>query len=101
MTQSKSDSEWLSPYRQKIDDLDDQIIDLLGQRFAIVREVGALKTREGLVIEQTNRVEDVKSRNASRAAKYGFPPEIIRQIYTILIDYAHDLEYEIKNNKEA
>ena len=97
MTQHKTDSEWLAPYRAQIDDIDNQIIDLLGKRFAIVKEVGALKTREGLKIEQTGRVEEVKERNAARAARYGFPPEIIRQIYTILIDYAHTLEYNIKD----
>lgn len=96
----KTDAEWLAPYREKIDDIDNQIIDLLGQRFEIVREVGILKTREGLKIEQTGRVDEVKERNAQRAAKYGFPPEVIRQIYTILIDYAHDLEYDIKDKGE-
>ena len=97
MTAPKTDSDWLKPYRVEIDDIDNQIIDLLGKRFDIVRQVGILKTQQGLKIEQTNRVEEVKERNAQRAAKYGFPPEVIRQIYTILIDYAHELEYEIKD----
>lgn len=96
----KTDAEWLAPYREKIDAIDNQLIDLLGERFEIVRQVGVLKTKEGLKIEQTNRVDEVKERNAQRAAKYGFPPEVIHQIYTILIDYAHDLEYDIKDQGE-
>lgn len=97
----KTDAEWLEPYRIKIDALDNQIIDLLGARFEIVREVGHLKTRENLVIEQTNRVDEVKNRNAERAAKYGFPPELIHKIYDLLIDHAHEIEYEIKNKETS
>lgn len=100
MTPPKTDSDWLRPYREEIDALDNQIIDLLGKRFDIVRQVGALKTREGLVIEQTTRVEEVKQRNAERGKAHNLSPDVIRQIYTILIDYAHVLEYEIKEHSK-
>jgi chorismate mutase len=93
------DADWLRPYREKIDALDDQILTLLGERFGIVREVGALKTREDITIVQTARVHEVIERNAKRAESENIDPDVIRQIYTILIDYAHILENSIKDAK--
>jgi len=95
---SKTDNEWLHPYRLRIDALDDEIIDLLAKRFEIVKEVGHLKTQQGLKIEQTKRVDIVKDRNAERAAQKNLSPDLIRQIYTIIIDHAHALEYDIKDD---
>jgi chorismate mutase len=97
----KTASEWLAPHRQRIDEIDNEIIDLLGERFKIVRDVGNLKTKEGIVIEQTDRVEEVKRRNAKHAAKYGFPPELIHTIFGLLIDHAHDVEHAIKKEQEG
>ena len=95
---NKNDADWLQPYRERIDNLDNQIIDLLGKRFDVVREVGILKTEQNIKIEQSNRVEEVKQRNGQRAAKHHIDPTVIHHIYDILIDYAHTMEYDIQKN---
>ena len=87
--------EILKPYREKIDALDDQIIDLLARRTAIVREVGAVKAREGISLVQGARVDEVIGRCASIGERSYLNPDVIRSIYTLIIDEAHRIEGEI------
>jgi 4-amino-4-deoxychorismate mutase len=93
--------EILKPYRARIDAIDDQIIDLLVARLGIIREVGVLKAREGIPATLPDRVVEVRERAAQRAAGKGADPELVRQLYTILIDYSCALEEDIKSGKAA
>lgn len=88
--------EILKPYRARIDAVDDRIIDLLIERIGIIREVGHLKARENIPAVLPDRVIEVRERAAERAAAKGLDPELIRKLYTILINYSCDLEEEIK-----
>ena len=87
--------ERLKPYRAKIDALDDQIVDLLVARMDIVREVGEVKAREQIATVQEDRVVEVRERCAERGAKKGLNPGMVRKIYTIIIDEAHEIEQAI------
>lgn len=93
--------ELLRPYRLKIDEIDNQIIDLLVERFGVVRQVGHLKTAENIKIVQSKRVIEVVERNAQRAQEKGFDPDVVREIYTLLIDHAHNLEDAIKETEQG
>lgn len=93
--------EILKPYRARIDALDDQIVDLLMQRIGVIVEVGHLKAREGIPSVLPDRVEQVRERAAARAAEKGLDPDLVRTLYTILIDYSCALEEEIKKEKAA
>ncbi|PZQ45353.1 MAG: chorismate mutase [Micavibrio aeruginosavorus] len=92
-------AEPLKPLRAKIDALDDQIIDLLAERMDVVREVGATKARENITLIQSDRVNEVRERCAERGAKKGVNPELIRKIYTAIIDEAHQMEQLIISSK--
>lgn len=96
-----NNNKTLEDWRCEIDRLDDQIIDLLVARFEIVKAVGALKTRENIDVVQGVRAEQVKTRVANRAAQKGLDGELVRRLYTALIDHAHVLEHAIKNDKQA
>lgn len=88
--------EILKPYRARIDALDDEIVDLLVTRVGIIREVGVLKAREGIPAILPDRVVAVRERAAARAAAGGLDPELVRRLYTILIDYSCALEEDIR-----
>ena len=88
--------EIMKPFRQRIDALDDQIIDLLVSRTAIIREVGQFKFDNNIPAVLPDRVIEVRERAAERAAAKGLDPELVRQLYTIIIGYSCDLEEEIK-----
>lgn len=88
--------EILKPYRQRIDDLDDRIIDLLVERTAVIREVGHLKSRENIPAILQDRVDEVRERAAARAAAKGLDGDMIRRFYAELIAFSCALEDSIK-----
>lgn len=87
--------EILKPYRARIDALDDRIVDLLIERTGIIREVGNLKFREGIPAVLMDRVIEVRERAASRAGNGGMDDDIVRRMYSILIEYSCNLEEDI------
>jgi chorismate mutase len=88
--------EILKPYRRRIDDIDDRIIDLLAERTGVIREVGHLKFRENIPAVLQDRVDEVRERAVARAAAKGLDPDIIRRFYAELIDFSCNLEESIK-----
>lgn len=86
----------MKPFRQRIDALDDQIIDLLVARTAIIREVGQFKFDHDIPAVLPDRVTEVRERAAERAAAKGLDADLVRQLYTTIIGYSCDLEEEIK-----
>ncbi len=75
----------LRPFRGRIDALDDKIMALLAKRFAIVRTVGALKAAHNFPSYISDRVVEVRERNAATGAKYGIDPDFVRTLYNVII----------------
>ncbi len=88
--------EILKPYRKRIDDLDDKIVDLLVERAGIITEVGHLKFRENIPAILQGRVDEVRERAAERAKNKGLDADLVRGLYATLIDYSCNLEEIIK-----
>lgn len=86
----------MKPFRQQIDDLDDQIMKLLGQRFEVIKKVAKIKHKNGLPSFFHDRVEEVRNRNVAAAKKYGIKPEYIYALYSTIIYQSCGLEDEIK-----
>lgn len=87
--------EILKPYRDAIDDLDDQIVDLLAKRLGIIEEVGHFKAGHGIDAVLQDRVDEVRERCARRAEEQGLDPELVRDLYRKLIEYSCELEDDI------
>lgn len=82
----------LRDFRRRIDAIDDRILGLLGERFAVIRQVAAFKAPRGLPAVIPERVEAVRERCAGHAQSQGLEPEFIRRLYTLIIDEACRLE---------
>lgn len=82
----------LKDHRKKIDALDDQIIDLMVERFQIVAEVAKIKAAHNIAAALPDRIEEVKDRNAQRADGKGLNGEFIRKLYADIIDHAISFE---------
>ena len=93
-------SQPLTPFRKKIDDIDDNILDLLEQRFAIVREVGQIKAQQNIEIIQSDRAEEVLQRVTNQAQQKNIPAELMQRFYTDMIDHAHTIEFAIKAKEQ-
>lgn len=75
----------LTPFRHKIDKLDDQIMKLMQKRFGVVRQVARIKSRHDLPSYISDRVVQVRERNAMTAKKYGIDPDFTRMLYSLII----------------
>ena len=75
----------LKPYREQIDDLDAQILKLLGRRFGIVRKVAKIKAKHGIPSFLHDRVVQVQERCAKIGKKYGIDQMFIRMLYSAII----------------
>jgi chorismate mutase len=84
--------EILKPYRKRIDDLDDRIIDLLAERIDVIREVAALKTELGIPAVLQDRVDEVRERCIARGVEKGLDADFVRDLYVRIISYSCDLE---------
>jgi chorismate mutase-like protein len=87
----------LKPYRRQIDALDDQILELLGARFNIVKKVAAIKSKQDIPSFLHDRVVEVRERCAKNGKKYGIDPDFVRILYSTIIYQSCTLEDEIKH----
>jgi chorismate mutase len=85
----------LNECRHRIDALDLQIVSLLGERFQICRVVAGYKRAHGIPMMQSGRVDQVKERVAAMAEENAIDPQLMREIYTLIIADACRLEDEI------
>ncbi len=90
----------LKGFRDRIDTLDNRIVELLRERFDIVQQVGHLKARNGLVLVQTGRVIEVLERVRNLARENGLDPDFVASLYQTMIDHAHVLEGGIIKDHE-
>jgi len=91
----------LTPYRAKIDALDAQIVALLGERFGVIRDVAKLKAEHGIAPLLPDRVEQVVQHAREKAEKAGVDPNLVEQIYRIIIDTACKEEEEYARAQQA
>lgn len=93
--------EILKPYRARIDELDEQILQLLRKRYDVIEEVADLKNREGIEAVLPDRVQEVEN-NAGRLAKdKGLDEAFIRQLYKQLIEHSCALEDTLMQKKAS
>lgn len=85
-------SESLSGLREEIDRLDDRIVDLLGERFALVREVAAIKQARRIPAVIPERIAEVVERCVDRGGRRDLDAQMLRDLYGRIIDEACRLE---------
>jgi len=75
----------LEPYRRRLDGLDDEIARLLGERFAICREIARYKREHRIPMMQPNRVELVRDRYLARGEEAKLPAQFAADLFELLI----------------
>jgi 4-amino-4-deoxychorismate mutase len=75
----------LAPFRERLDQIDAQLVDLLGERFRICREVAVHKQRRGIEMMQPGRVEIVRARYLQHGAEVDLPAEFTGEFFDLLI----------------
>jgi len=85
----------LEPFRERLDELDEQITRLLGARFAICREVALHKAAHGIPMMQSDRVEQVRARYLARGGEFELPADFTLALFELVIDATCRMEDEL------
>ena len=85
----------LEPYRRRLDEIDERIAALFGERFEICREIAAYKSANDIPMMQPDRVEEVRARYAERGAQAGLPADFTAALFELLIGATCRMEDEL------
>ncbi len=89
------DVNGLAPYRQRLDELDEQIARLLGERFDICRAIALHKRDHDIPMMQPDRVAQVRARYLARGAEVNLPDDFTRELFELLIGATCRMEDEL------
>ncbi|HEY1833354.1 MAG TPA: chorismate mutase [Solirubrobacteraceae bacterium] len=88
-------SDGLEPYRQRLDRLDEQISRLLGERFAVCREIAEHKRVHEIAMMQPERVAHVREGYLERGRRAELPPAFSLALFELMIDATCKMEDEL------
>jgi chorismate mutase / prephenate dehydrogenase len=71
----------LDALRKRLTHIDDQVLDLVGARMRVVREVAALKEKKGIAPFDRDREIEKMDELCARAAGLAIPPEVVRDVF--------------------
>ena len=79
-------TEILREYRARIDELDEQLICLLAERFEITKTVGELKADTGLPAADPQREKEQIARLHEIARNEGMDPVFGEKVFRLIVD---------------
>jgi 4-amino-4-deoxychorismate mutase len=91
----------LDVFRARLDEIDDQIARLLGERLDICREVALYKSEHDIPMMQPERVQAVRERYLQRGAEADLPAEFTARLFELLIETTCRLEDELIEAAQA
>jgi chorismate mutase len=91
----------LEPFRRRLDEIDDEIARLFGERLQICREVAVHKSEHGIPMMQPDRVKLVRERYLARGAEHDLPPQFSSDLFELLIGTTCRLEDELMDELAA
>jgi isochorismate pyruvate lyase len=95
---SPNDCENISEVRYAIDQIDQQIIALLGERFAYVKAISKFKTSEASV-KAEDRFNSMLQQRRIWAVEEGLNPDVIEKMYRDLVSYFMNEELKFWQEK--
>lgn len=85
----------LEGFRRRLDELDDEVARLLGERFGICREIAEHKRAHGIPMMQPERVAAVRARYLARGAEVDLPADFTERLFELLIAATCQMEDEL------
>jgi chorismate mutase-like protein len=85
----------LEQFRVRLDEIDEAIARLLGERFQICREVAAYKSTNEIPMMQPDRVVQVRERYLRRGEEVQLPADFTSALFELLIGATCKLEDDL------
>jgi chorismate mutase len=94
-------ADGLAPFRARLDQIDAQLVELLGERFQICREVAVHKSENEIDMMQPGRVEIVRARYLQHGAEVDLPADFTAGFFDLMIDATCRAEDELMERLAA
>jgi chorismate mutase-like protein len=85
----------LDPFRRRLDQLDEEIVRLLGERFDVCREIALFKLAHSIAMMQPGRVAEVRARYLARSRDAELPEDFTEELFQLLIGATCRMEDEL------
>lgn len=89
----------INDLRLKIDEVDEQLLELVIKRLQIVQEIGRAKSEEGIGIIDKNREQAVLEKLTRQAEEKGIDPEIVKKVWKVLMEISYEIETSSEPHK--
>ena len=89
----------LEEVRTEIDKLDDKLVELISERSHLIRQAAAFKESVKQV-KAKDRIDDIMQRVRKRGIELNINPNMISELFTIMIDEMVETEISEFRNKE-
>lgn len=89
----------LQDLREKIDAVDDRLVNLLAERFRLTEQVGIYKLSSKQVILQSGRWEEVLGKLRLLAKKENLSPELLENIWNAI--HTESLQQQLKIQEDT
>ncbi|MEI6436693.1 MAG: bifunctional 3-deoxy-7-phosphoheptulonate synthase/chorismate mutase type II [Bacteroidota bacterium] len=90
----------LEELRAKVDHYDENLIELLGQRMAVAKEIGRYKKEQGITILQKNRWKEIMQKAEKKAAFFSLSKEFIDIVFKAIHIESINHQNAIMNDEE-
>jgi len=85
--------------RNEIDEIDEELINILGNRMKIAQKIGSYKKRNNIAILQTDRWSEILDKAVAKGSKKGLSNEFIESILRAIHDESISHQEKIMSQK--
>ena len=85
-------------FRDRIDEIDEKIVRLINERLEICKAVAKYKGEKNIPMMQPERVKEVMVKRRKLADELSINPDLVENIYRLIVEEACLLEDEIINS---
>lgn len=96
---TRQTTENLTLLRQKIDHIDNELLEILSKRMAVSREIGRYKKEHRMPVVQAGRYNDVIRTRVSLGEEMGMSPDFMRTVLLAIHDESVRQQVEVINNR--
>lgn len=94
-TLDKQGNEYIELYRQEINEIDQKICTLLGERMQLSKKIASIKSKNNMSIFQLNRWQEVLNNIVQTGKNHNLNEDFIKEIYTLI--HQESIQVQTKN----
>ena len=98
--EGKQNLSKLAEYRTSIDELDDKLIEILGKRMEVCREIGVFKRDNNMQVLQAGRYNEIMVKRQQLAQSMGVGGDCIQKIFEAIHEESVHQQMEIVNGAQ-